>query len=106
MTTKFKIKRGDEIIVITGKDKGKTGRVTEVLPKEARVKVEGINVVKRHKRPTQGDPGGIVDKELSIHISNVSHLDPGTRKATRVGMKVVDGKKSRYAKASGSLIDI
>jgi large subunit ribosomal protein L24 len=105
MAIKMKIKRGDEIVVIAGKDKGKIGKVREVFPKESRVKVEGINIVKKHKKPTQLDAGGIVDKELSIHVSNVAHIDPETQKPTRIGYKLVDGKKSRFAKASGSLID-
>ncbi|MDP1724210.1 MAG: 50S ribosomal protein L24 [Alphaproteobacteria bacterium] len=101
----MKIKRGDDVVVIAGKDKGKTGKVREVFPKESRVKVEGINIVKKHKKPTQLDAGGIVDKELSIHVSNVAHIDPESQKPTRIGYKLVDGKKSRFAKASGSLID-
>jgi len=105
MAIKMKIKRGDDVVVIAGKDKGKTGKVREVFPKESRVKVEGINIVKKHKKPTQLDAGGIVDKELSIHVSNVAHIDPETHKPTRIGYKFVDGKKSRFAKASGSLID-
>lgn len=105
MSVKLRMKRGDEVVVIAGKDKGKMGRITEVLVKEMRVKVEGVNVVKRHVKPSQTDAGGIIDKELSIHISNVAHLDPDTNKPTRIGVKFVDGKKSRFAKASGSLID-
>lgn len=105
MAIKMKIKRGDDVVVIAGKDKGKVGKVREVFPKESRVKVEGINIVKKHKKPTQLDAGGIVDKELSIHVSNVAHIDPETQKPTRIGYKLVDGKKSRFAKASGSLID-
>lgn len=105
MAIKMKIKRGDDVVVIAGKDKGKIGKVREVFPKESRVKVEGINIVKKHKKPTQLDAGGIVDKELSIHVSNVAHIDPETQKPTRIGYKLVDGKKSRFAKASGSLID-
>lgn len=101
----MKIKKNDDVIVISGRDKGKIGRVTEVFPKESRVKVEGINVVKRHTKPSQQGEGGIIDKELSIHVSNVAHLDPKTNKPTRVGYKMVDGKKSRYAKASGEVID-
>jgi large subunit ribosomal protein L24 len=105
MPIKMKMKKGDDVIVVAGKDKGKIGRIVEVFPKESRVRVEGVNVVKRHTKPTQADAGGIIDKELSIHVSNVAYLDPETNKPTRIGYKFVDGKKSRFAKASGSLID-
>jgi large subunit ribosomal protein L24 len=101
---KFKIKKGDQVIVITGKDKGRQGQVLEVIPREARVVVQGINIVKRHKKPTQADVGGIVEKNKSIHISNVSHIDPTSKKPTRVGYRIEDGEKRRFAKASGQLI--
>ena len=100
-----KIKKGDKVIVLTGRDKGKTGEVTQVLPKEDRVVVSGVNVVKRHQRPTQTAPGGIVEKNASIHVSNVALADPKTGEATRVGFKVEDGKKVRVAKKSGEVID-
>jgi len=100
-----KIKKGDTVIVLTGRDKGKTGQVTQVLPKEDRVVVEGVNVVKRHQRPTQQAQGGIIEKSASIHVSNVALTDPKSGEATRVGFKVEDGKKVRVAKKSGEVID-
>jgi large subunit ribosomal protein L24 len=100
-----KIKKGDKVIVLTGRDKGKTGEVTQVLPKEERVVVSGVNVVKRHQRPSQTTPGGIVEKNASIHVSNVALVDPKSGEATRVGFKVEDGKKVRVAKKSGEVID-
>jgi len=100
-----KIKKGDKVIVLTGRDKGKTGEVTQVLPKEDRVVVSGVNVVKRHQRATQTAPGGIVEKNASIHVSNVALADPKSGEATRVGFKVEDGKKVRVAKKSGEVID-
>lgn len=100
-----KIKKGDKVIVLTGKDKGKTGEVTKVLPKEDRVVVAGVNTVKRHQRPTQNQPGGIEEKDAPIHVSNVALADPKTDKPTRVGFAVKDGKKVRVAKASGEVID-
>jgi large subunit ribosomal protein L24 len=103
---KFKIKAGDKVVVIAGKDKGKVGKVLKVLPEEERVIVEGVRIVKKHLRPSQKYPeGGIIEKEAPIHISNVMLLDPKTNKPTRVGIKIVDGKKYRYAKRSGEIID-
>ena len=105
MQPKFKIKKGDEVIVVTGKDKGKKGQVLEVLPIESRVKVQGINLVKRHRRPTQSAPGGIDTYEAPVHISNVAHIDPESGKATRVGYRIEkNGNKVRLAKASGKVI--
>jgi len=100
-----KIKKGDQVVVLTGKDKGKTGEVLNVLPSDARAVVQGVNVVKRHTKPTQTNPGGIVDKEASIDLSNIAHLDPKDDKPTRVGFKEIDGRKVRYAKRSGEVID-
>ena len=107
MTLKLKIKKGDQVVVITGRDKGKRGEVLKVLPKDARVIVQGVNVAKRHTRPSATDPsGGIRDKELPIHISNVAHIDPKSGKPTRVGFKVVEGgRKVRVARRSGEMID-
>ncbi len=106
MATKLKIKKGDRVVVITGRDKGKTGEVTRVLPKDSRVVVQGVNIVKRHQRQTQTQQGGIIEKEAAIHISNVAHIDPKTDKPTRVGFKVQDdGRKIRVAKRSGAPID-
>jgi large subunit ribosomal protein L24 len=103
---KLKIKKGDSVVVITGRDKGKTGEVLRVLPADSRVIVQGINVAKRHARPHMGDPGGIIEKELTIHISNVAHIDPRSSKPTRIGYKNLDdGRKVRFARRSGEVID-
>ena len=102
-----KIRKGDRVMVIAGRDKGKIGEVLKVMPKENRAIVQGVNVVKRHQRPTADQPGGIVEKEAPIHISNLAHIDPKDNKPTRVGFKVLDdGRKVRYAKRSGEVIDV
>ena len=107
MAKKCKIRKGDKVIVITGRDRGKSGEVLQVLPKEDRVVVRGVNVVKRHTRPSQVSAGGIVEKEASIHVSNVAHLDPASNKPTRVGYRTDDaGRKVRVARRSGEAIDI
>jgi large subunit ribosomal protein L24 len=107
MSLKLKIKKGDQVIVVTGRDRGKTGEVFEVLPKENRVRVRGVNLVKRHTRATQTQAGGIVEKEAAIDISNVAHIDPKTKLPTRVGYKTLaDGRKVRFAKRSGEVIDV
>ncbi len=104
---KLKIKKGDEVIVITGRDKGKKGEVLKVLTSENRVIVQGVNLVTKHQKPTQVSPGGINKKELSIHISNVAVADPKTDKPTRVGYKLLnDGKKVRIARKSGEEIGV
>ncbi len=101
-----KIKKGDRVIVLTGRDKGRQGDVLKVLPKEDRVLVQGLNLVQRHTRPTQTDPnGGIKSKEAALHISNVALVDPKSGGATRVGFRVEDGKKVRYAKKSGEVVN-
>ena len=103
---KLKIKKGDKVVVITGRDKGKVGEVKKVMPTESRVIVDGVNMIKRHTRPSAGDPGGIVEKEASIHVSNVAYVDPKTDKPTRIGYKTLeDGRKVRFAKRSGEVID-
>ena len=103
---KLKIKKGDKVIVITGKDKGKTGEVTKVLVQENKVIVAGINMVKRHTKPSQESAGGIISKEMPIHISNVAYVDPKTNKPTRLGIKMdKDGHKVRVAKKSGEVVD-
>jgi large subunit ribosomal protein L24 len=104
---KHKIKKGDKVVVLTGKDRGKSGEVLKVLAAEDRVLVQGINMVKRHTRPAMGNPGGIVEKEAPIHVSNVAHQDPKDRsKPTRVGYQILDdGRKVRVAKRSGERID-
>ena len=102
---KLKIKRGDQVVVLTGRDKGAKGEVVKVLPEVRRVVVQGINLVTKHEKPTQVSPGGIQKKELSIHVSNVAVADPKSGEATRVGYKVLkDGKKVRVAKKSGETI--
>ena len=99
-----KIKKGDNVIVLTGKDKGRTGQVVKVLPSENRVGVQGVNMVQRHTRPTQADPnGGIKHKEASLHLSNVAIAD-ANGKATRVGFKVEKDQKVRFAKTTGDVI--
>ena len=101
-----KIKKGDKVVVLTGRDKGKTGEVLKVLPKETRAIVQGVNVVQRHQRQTQTQQGGIVRKEAGIHLSNIALADPKDGKATRVGFKVLDdGRKVRVAARSGEQID-
>lgn len=100
------VKTGDKVKVISGKDKGKEGTVLSVLPKQNRVVVEGVNVIKKHQKPTNSNPqGGIVDRPAAIDASNVMLVDPKTSEPTRVGFKEVDGKKVRYAKKSGEQID-
>ena len=100
-----KIRKGDSVVVLTGKDKGRTGSVTKVLPTENRVFVSGINMVQRHTRPTQGDPqGGIKNKEASIHVSNVALVD-ANGKPTRVGFKIDGDKKVRVARTTGDVIN-
>ena len=106
MAAKMKLKKGDRVIVVAGKDKGKSGDVLKMFPKEDRAVVSGVNVARRHMKQTAAQEGGIVNKELSIHVSNLAHIDPKDGKATRVGYKVLDdGKKVRVAKRSGEVID-
>ncbi|GGH85363.1 large subunit ribosomal protein L24 [Pullulanibacillus pueri] len=100
------VKKGDKVQVISGKDKGKQGVILEAYPKKDRVLVEGVNIVKKHAKPSQDNPqGGISDIEAPIHASNVMPLDPKTSEPTRVGYKTVDGKKVRIAKKSGEPLD-
>jgi large subunit ribosomal protein L24 len=107
MVQKLKIKKGDRVVVISGRDKGKVGEVIKMFPKEMRAIVQGVQRVKRHTRPTQADPqGGIVEKEGAIHLSNIAHVDPKSGKPTRVGFKTLkDGSKVRFARKSGEVID-
>ena len=102
-----KIKKGDYVVVIAGKDKGQKGEVLKVFPKESRVVVKGVKMVKRHVRPSQADPeGGIKQFEAPIHVSNVAHMDPKDNKPTRGGFKTLkDGQKVRVTKKSGEVID-
>jgi large subunit ribosomal protein L24 len=99
-----KIRKGDKVVVLTGKDKGRTGEVIQVMPKEDRAVVRGVNMVKRHQRQTQSQEAGIINKEASLHISNIAIADKDG-KPTRVGFRVVEGKKVRVAKRSGEVID-
>ncbi|AYD00776.1 50S ribosomal protein L24 [Neorhizobium sp. NCHU2750] len=99
-----KIKKGDNVVILAGKDKGRTGEVLQVMPKEDRAVVRGINMVKRHQRQTQTQEAGIINKEASIHLSNVA-IVAKDGKPTRVGFSVVDGKKVRVAKRTGDVID-
>ena len=102
-----KIKKGDRVIVTTGRDKGKKGEVIKVFPSESRALVAGVNMVKRHRRQTQREQGGIISKEAPIHLSNLAHVDPKSGGATRIGFKVLgDGRKVRFAKKSGEVIDV
>jgi large subunit ribosomal protein L24 len=102
-----KIKKGDRVVVTTGRDKGKKGEVIKVFPKENRALVSGINVVKRHQRQTAKVQGGIVNKEAAIHLSNLAHVDPKSGDATRIGFKILgDGRKVRVARKSGEVIDV
>jgi large subunit ribosomal protein L24 len=106
MRTKLKIRKGDRVIVRTGRDKGKAGQVLNVLPAENRAIVQGVNIARRHQKQTPSQEGGIVAKEMPIHISNLGLADPKTGKPTRVGYKMLgDGKKVRIARGSGEVID-
>lgn len=102
---KMKIKKGDQVIVLTGRDRGTKGEVLEVMPLQNRLVVRGVNVVTKHQKPTQVSPGGVIKKELSVHASNVALADPKSGKPTRVGYKIQkDGKKTRIAKKSGESV--
>jgi large subunit ribosomal protein L24 len=104
---KYKIRKGDKVIVTTGKDKGKRGKVTIVYPSKALALVSGINIVLRHVKPTQHSEGGILKKEKPIHISNLAILDPTLDKPTKVGFKILEsGEKVRYSKLSGEIIKL
>jgi large subunit ribosomal protein L24 len=101
-----KIKKGDKVVVLTGRDAGKSGEVVQVMPKETRAIVRGVNLVKKHQKQTASQEGGIISKEAPIHLSNIAVADPKDGKPTRVGFKVLDdGRKVRFAKRSGDLID-
>jgi len=101
-----KIRKGDTVMVLTGKDKGRTGEVLRVIPSEDRVVVSGVNMVTRHVKPRMGDPGGIQRREAPVHVSNVAHFDRATEKPTRIGFRhLEDGRKVRYSKRTGEQID-
>jgi len=101
-----KIRRDDEVIILAGKDKGKTGKVTRVLVEKSKVFVDGVNLVKKHQKPVPQlqQPGGIVEKEAPIHVSNVAIVNPATGKADRVGFRLEDGKKVRFFKSNNELV--
>jgi len=102
----MKFKKGDRVVVTTGRDKGQAGSILKMMRSEDRAIVQGINMVKRHQKQTQGDEGGIISKESPIHLSNLMHVDPTDGKPTRVGFKILtDGRKVRFAKRSGEVID-
>ncbi len=102
----MKFKKGDKVIVTTGRDKGQAGSILKMLRDENRAIVQGVNMVKHHQKQTQTDEGGIISKEASIHLSNLMHVDPTDGKPTRVGFKILeDGRKVRFAKRSGEVID-
>ena len=102
---KLKIKKGYQVVVLSGDDKGKTGEVVKSMPKEGKVVVQGVNLVKRHTKPSQTTPGGIVTKEAPINVSNVAIVDPKSGKASKIGYKEVNGNKVRVARKSGEVID-
>jgi large subunit ribosomal protein L24 len=102
-----KIRKGDRVVVTTGRDKGKKGEVLKVFPAESRALVSGVNTVRRHQRQSPRQQGGIISKEAPIDLSNIAHVDPKSGEATRVGFKVLgDGRKVRFAKKSGEVIDV
>jgi large subunit ribosomal protein L24 len=106
MANKLKIKKGDRVKVIAGRSKGKVGDVLRVLPTESRVVVSGVNMIKRHTKPNRNEQGGIVEREAAIHVSNVALIDPKSDKPTKVGFKFLeDGRKVRFARASGETLD-
>ena len=106
MAVKFKIKKGDTVTLLAGKDKGKSGDVMKVLKDRGRVLVQGLNTVKKHQKPSMQAAGGIIQKEMSIHISNVAIADPESGKPSRIGIKILEnGQKARFAKKSGQVID-
>lgn len=101
-----RIRKGDRVIVLTGRDKGRSGEVLKIIKSEDRALVQGVNMAKRHTRQTQTQEGGIITKELPVHLSNLAHEDPKDRKATRIGFKTLkDGAKVRFARRSGEVID-
>lgn len=107
MATKLKIKKGDKVVVLSGRDKGKSGEVLSVFPTENRALVRGVNMVRRHQKQTAQNEGGIINKEAKIHISNLAVADPKDGKPTRVGLRFEkDGSKTRYAKKSGEAINV
>ena len=104
MNSKLKLKKGDEVIVLAGKDKGKTGKIVKMMPKQMKAVVSEINKVKKNQKPDNNQPGGIIDKEMPIHISNLSFYDPVLKKGIRIGYKLENNKKTRINKSSGKVI--
>ncbi len=104
MTKKFKLRKGDDVIVLTGKDKGKKGKIIKMIPNKNKAIVSDINKVKKNQKPDNNQPGGIVEKEMPIHISNLSFFDSSENKASKVGYKLVKDKKIRITKLSGKEI--
>ena len=104
MSNKFKLKKGDEVIVLTGKDKGKIGKIIKMLPKQMKAIVSEINKVKKNNKPDNNQPGGITEKEMPLHISNLSFYDSNLKKGIKIGFKINDNKKIRINKASGKEI--
>jgi len=102
-----KIRKDDDVVVLSGREKGKRGKILRMFLENNRALVQGVNMVKRHTRPSPGQPGGIVEKEAALHISNLAHVDPKTDEQTRIGFRrLEDGRKVRYAKKSGEVIDL
>ena len=104
MSKKFKLKKGDEVIVLAGKDKGKTGKIVKMVPKQMKAVVSDINKVKKNQKPDNNQPGGIIDKEMPIHISNLSFYDPELKKGIKIGYKLDKNKRTRINKSSGKEI--
>ena len=104
MNKKFKLKKGDEVIVLTGKDKGKKGKIIKMIPQKDKAIVSDINKVKKNQKPDNNQPGGIIEKEMPIHISNLSFYDPKSNKGIKVGFKLLDNKRTRINKNSGKEI--
>ena len=104
MNLKFKLKKGDEVIVLTGKDKGKTGKIVKMIPKQMKAVVSEINKVKKNQKPDNNNPGGIIDKEMPMHISNLAFFDPSQKKGIKVGFKFINNKKTRINKSTGKEI--
>ena len=104
MSTKFKLRKGDEVIVLAGKDKGKTGKIVKMIPKQNKAIVSEINIVKKNQKPDNNQPGGIIDKEMPMHISNLSFYDANLKKGIKIGYKIDKDKKFRINKSSGKEI--
>lgn len=101
-----RIRKGDQVVVLAGRDRGRTGEVLRVMPKLGKAVVNGVAMARRHTKPTQQSPGGIEEKELAVHLSNLAHADPGDGKPTRIGFRTLDdGRKVRFARRSGEIID-